>query len=125
MTKPPDPADRPWSDDPDVHPLDILDVTEDFMQDLVEKRRNAMDVQASAAIRAILAGESPYDIAHRCGFKDPGEPPEQLQQLDQALRRMMGHMDQPREIAVISLSRWLTHWLHHQITGAAEDCDGA
>lgn len=115
MMRPPEPDD--------VDPLDILDVTEDFMQDLVEKRRNAIDIQASAAIRAILAGEPPRDIAHRCGFKDPSRSEPQTP--DQVVRQMMGFAEQPSQAAVINFGQWLTHWLYHQIIEAAEDCDGA
>lgn len=111
-------------DDDELNPLDVLDITEDFMQSLNEKRQNAMNLQATAAIRAILDGIPPPEVAARCGFIPKEEQEHRLPADANQIIRFMMEAGPPQQDAVAAFSRWLCHWLHHQIVGFKDDCEG-
>jgi hypothetical protein len=102
-------------DGDELDPMNVLDITEDTLQELHEKRQNALNMQADAAIRAILNGAPPAEIAARCGFKEEKVPPNSLQ-----------HYFGAKPLSAEEcFGQWLASWLYKQIVGfGPEDQDG-
>jgi len=94
-------------DEDKINPLDVLDIAEDTLQELHEKRQNAINVQAEAAMRAILDGHPPAEIAARCGFKEEKIPPNTLQS-------MFGSRPLTAEEC---FGQWMASWVYKQIVG--------
>jgi hypothetical protein len=105
----PDPADRPWPEDPPIDALSMVEVAEDAFQKLNVKRENALDVQRRYAVLAILEGVPPEEVAHACGFTEaPVELPDPI-------RRMIGP---PNPTEMQRFAGWLATWLAQQILGS-------
>lgn len=66
--KTPDP-DKPHDDDPPINAMSMLEVLEEAQDHYKHTRMVAQDMQAATAIRAILDGTDPREVAEACGYK--------------------------------------------------------
>lgn len=65
---PTDPADRPQEGDPPVDALSMVEVIEEFGNQQQGRLKNAIKLQRLYALQALLNGESPLEVASKCGF---------------------------------------------------------
>lgn len=83
--------DKPHDDDPDIDAMSMLEVIGDTRASAEARMAASREMMAPYAIRAILDGADPRQVAEACGFRAGGQSrPQQISVMEAMLSNAFG-----------------------------------